>query len=120
MARFELETNYAEIQPIVMSSPNLTVAFDALVAANLLTITYAAFTRNWRKIKAEQDAKLAKKSKKPAAPRVRESRTRAAKQRPLAQEAQANAQTKAKTKPSQPIIGTFTHNPNSEGVGDKW
>ncbi|MCV0423989.1 MAG: hypothetical protein K5905_00815 [Roseibium sp.] len=55
--RFELQTNYDRIQSVVNDSPNFTVAYDKLVKLNLLTVTYAAFVRTWKKVKAEMDKK---------------------------------------------------------------
>lgn len=54
MARHELETNYDKIQPIVADTPNYTAAYEALVTQKLITVTYSAFVRVWKRITNER------------------------------------------------------------------
>lgn len=116
-ARLEVSANRLIIEKIANKSANLKDLWETLTDTKKISIAYTTFCKAYRDEFPDIETETIED---PSPPRIRESRTRAAKQRPLAQEAQANAQTKVKPKPSQPIIGTFTHNPNSEGVGDKW
>lgn len=107
MARFELETNYAEIQPVVKSAPNYTVAYEQLLKDKIITITYAAFVRTWKKIQAER-GEQPRNAKAPA-----QKPTEAAPEQPAAKPQQ-------KTRKPLPEINKFTMPTGSDGVRDQW